>query len=700
VKVDNLSIGRVFSTGGDVQYILPHFQREYTWGKQEWDMLLKDIVEVYQEYNQDPAPEHFMGSLVVIESGMTEGIIPVLTLVDGQQRLTTISLLLAALLAHVQRRPEFAQLTNRLRRLLVNDVEPGRNAFLKVLPTLKYGDRMAYRAIIAEDIDDSDRPTTSNIQAAYTYLRREVERHIANDRIEPEKLYTVIFKCLQVVLINLSHDESPYRIFESLNFKGKALTQADLVRNYIAMRLPVQQQEYVFTHDWQHIEERLQEQREVGRIGELTAFIRHYLSLDNGNLCNEDHVYARFRDRMERPEYNPPEAFIGEIATLRRFAMYYDRFLCPEHEPRPAIRLRLARLRILETSTSYPFLLKLFDAADTGNLDESDLAAALDIIENYFIRRYFLGETQYVNRMFPTLCRDIQAYDATLPDTLRQMLATRRCPTDQEVRDAVRKRSLYVQSRTFNAKRLCAVLERINAHLSEGRDAITVLQGDPTIEHIMPQTLSDDWRRELGEDADQINSEFGSTLGNLTLVTQSYNSHLSNHPYATKVAALAQHGLLLNEAYFADPPAVWDADAIRHRADFLADHILAIWPSLGPAYVKSSQERQAITKPAVLKIGDENFAVKSWRDVVRQTIEYAIQQDRFDAVRRAIPAHLQADVMGAKSGPQWAVLSNRWRVNVNVSGYQARGMCRRIFAEMGMSETGWHIEEEEATNGK
>jgi hypothetical protein len=181
----------------------------------------------------DKPPEHFLGSLVVIESGMIDGVIPVFTLVDGQQRLTTISLLLNGLYEYVAKRATYPQLMNRIRRMLVNDVDAQRDVYLKILPTTKYGDRMVYQRLIeGKGIAENDATLSSKIYQAYAFLRREVERQIAAGRIEPERFYRVIITCFQVVFINLSQDESPYRIFESLNGKGKPLTQADLVRNY------------------------------------------------------------------------------------------------------------------------------------------------------------------------------------------------------------------------------------------------------------------------------------------------------------------------------------------------------------------------------------------------------------------------------------------------------------------------------------
>ena len=244
MKADSLHMVKVFSSGGDVHYVLPHFQREYAWEKPEWQTLLKDIFSVYEIYKEDQPPEHFMGSLVVINDGTRAGTVPVFRLVDGQQRLATISLLLCALERLLDGNDEYAGLRRKVRRMLVNQDEGG-HLHYKLLPTIKYGDRASYCAIIKGKAPPEG--VESKIPEAYAYWVTQLGNRIQNDGIDPNRLFNVLMTSLQVVFINLSQNERPYEIFESLNYKGKSLTQADLVRNYIAMKLPPERQEPVFT---------------------------------------------------------------------------------------------------------------------------------------------------------------------------------------------------------------------------------------------------------------------------------------------------------------------------------------------------------------------------------------------------------------------------------------------------------------------
>ncbi|MEP7290104.1 MAG: DUF262 domain-containing protein [Chloroflexota bacterium] len=679
MEARSLKISKVFSTGGDVHYMLPHFQREYAWDKTNWKTLIDDVFSVYEAYSSDNEPEHFMGALVVINDGTRNGTVPAFKLVDGQQRLITISVILCAL-GHLIKESH-PSLYKKVRRLLTNPDEEGL-LYFKLLPTTKYGDRTAYIAIIEGEGDDSP---DSRIPQAYEYLGKELEYRLTQGLLDPEKFFIVLTNCMQVVFIDLEQKERPYEIFESLNAKGKPLSQADLVRNYIAMRLPEAQQEMVFEKYWSEIEILLQEKRTVGRsrLGELTAFLRHYLALRMGVLCNEEHVYARFRDRIEK-DFRTPEAFIGEISTLKRFAEYYDRFLRPDDEPNASIEIALQRLNILEISTAYPFLLAMYEALQQGQLRLSEFLDGLNVLENYIVRRYLAGEqTNYLNKMFPTLWADI---DTTKFETsLRQKLLTKNYPSDARLRKTVLVEPLY-DRRSQTRDKMYLILESINRFLSAGSGGHTVLDASPTIEHIMPQSLDREWQHDLGENAEQVWQDYLHTLGNLTLVTQEWNSVLSNASFAIKKQKLASHALRLNSAYFAADCLVWDEEAIRMRAEWLLDNILKIWSSLGEPPVSQSAVEN---KPKSLLVLGERHDVKSWRDVAFQTAECIVKLvDNFDNLAEQLPSSFIRDNSRRRSRE----LSNGWWINLDLTGDKAKSLCRNLISMAGLSEEDWQID--------
>ena len=564
MNANSKKILEVFSNGGNIHFVLPHFQREYTWDKTNWKTLWEDVTATYDDYTAGQDPEHFMGSLVVILDGTVNGLIPAFKLVDGQQRLTSISLLLCALRWIMNGKD--AALENNLISMLANPLATG-DAYFKLLPTTKYDDRQAFTSLIRT----GNTQITSKISEAYAYFTQELEDDIKSNKIDPQKMFLVLLNSLQVVVIELNQQESPYKIFESLNGKGKPLSQADLVRNYIAMRLPATVQQQVFTDHWSKIEEMLQEQRVVARQGELTSFIRHYLAMHSGVLYNFNHVYEKFRDRMES-KFKLQSDFVQEVVEMQKFGGYYNKLLRPKTEVQQQIKEALERLNGLELSTAYPFLLAAYEAHSVGSISDAEFKDMFSILESYLVRRFLVGEpTNYLTKMFPPLWGQIDK--ANFSTSLRQALATRNYPSDVRLQQALLTRPLY------DAKTRI-VLEKINRHLHIGTGGYSILNTSPTLEHIMPQTPSLQWQNDLGSQWQQVHQDYLHTLGNLTIVTQDWNTQLSNDSFTVKKPKLSHNALLLNSSYFSQNIPVWDETAIRNRTHALTQHILSIWPAL------------------------------------------------------------------------------------------------------------------------
>lgn len=613
MRVDSLTIADVFKNGGKIHYVLPHFQREYAWERENWITLLDDACAIHDEMPDESTEndgrlriEHFLGSLVVVDAGTFAGTGTRFNLVDGQQRLISLSLLLCALREIVQ--TEQLAFAKDINSLLVNEDQKD-DTYFKVLPTTKYGDRIAYQSIIRGDISLSG---DSRIREAYEYFLHQLRQKIKDDSVQSKKFFLTLATAFQIVFINLNQNESPYKIFESLNAKGKPLTQADLVRNYIAMMLPPTRQENVFINSWSPIEQMLDEKRKVGHsgIGELTAFLRHYLAYRSGTLCNMKHVYARFRDRMNR-EFADSATFIAEIETLRRFAVFYNRLLRPEQETDEASRNAMNRLAVLDLSTAFPFLLAVADAYDSEVVTKSDIAGAFHILENYLMRRFLAEEpTNYLNKMFPTLWTLIDV--ANFLPSLQAALLDHKYPSNNRIRQKLLTRPLYLNKQSTRAQ-IVFLLEQINRLHSSGTDGHTVLDENATIEHILPQTPSPAWQDALGLQYDRFN-EFVHTLGNLTLLTQAWNSELSNAPFADKKSRLSKHALRLNSDYFSQDISEWNENSILARSNAMIDLLLEIWPYLGEMeQIQSSTSRlrlRDLIADGRIKIGDRVYTKK------------------------------------------------------------------------------------------
>lgn len=677
MKADSLQMAKVFSTGGDVHYVLPHFQREYAWEKNDWQTLLNDIFGIYEVYGDGPPPEHFMGALVVINDGTQAGTVPVFRLVDGQQRLTTISLLFCAFRRLLDEH-QHESLSRKLHAMLVNRYEKG-DLYYKILPTLKYGDRASYRAIV--DAKEPPAGVESRIPSAYDYLHSQLASRFKAKNFDPDRLFVVLMNSLQVVFIDLNQRERPYEIFESLNYKGKSLTQADLVRNYIAMKLPPERQEDVFTDLWSPIEEMLLEKRKVGRsgLGELTAFLRHYFGYLSGVLINQGHVYSRFRDRGEAETV---ENFVEELRKLKRFAGYYDRLLRPEHEKDTEISRQLSRLNILESATAYPVFLFMYELMHKGKISRVEFLGGLRLFEIYLVRRFLARESTNYNRLFPPLVNDIDTADFV--NSLRQLLGSKSEPNDTRLRRAAEQAVLYDRSQ-FTRQKLALVFDTVNRHLSKDSGAITVLEDDPTVEHIMPQTLTSGWKTHLGSNWEQ-DYDLLHTLGNLTLVNQDWNSQLSNAAYETKRQKLRKHGLKLNELFFDELASnIWNGDAIRDRARWLMAKMQAIWPQLGEASVGREEQ------PKYVKILGDVFEVNSWRDVLRQTAEVAatLTDSNFEAqIVSELPNLFAREPFGAAPYQ----LQNGWWMQTNWNAETIKILCATIIEAAEIPDEEYELE--------
>lgn len=573
----------------------------------------------------------------------------------------------------------------RIGRLLTNPDESDL-LFFKLIPTTKYGDRDAYLALLKGE--EFPKGIDSKIPEAYQFFYKEIGNRIKAETIDPERLFIVLVNSLQVVFIDLDQGERPYEIFESLNAKGKPLSQADLVRNYIAMKLPENRQADIFNKHWSKIETILQEKRNVGKssIGELTAFLRHYLTMRNGVLCNQAHVYERFRDRIEN-ESSSIDEFEQEIATLKNYAEHYNRLLRPENEPDVELKRKLIRLNILEISTAYPFLMAAYESYSQKNLSHEEFAEVLEILENYIVRRYLTNDpTNYLNKMFPTLWREVSP--TKLAETLKKVIITKNYPADSRVRREVLTEQIY-DKRIQTSNKIVLVLDTINRFLSVKSGGYTVLDNTPTIEHILPQTPSSEWKTYLGANWEEVYTENLHTLGNLTLVTQEWNSKLSNSSFENKKNILASHALTLNNEYFKRKIVMWDEKAIQDRANFLVDAVLEYWPELGTPPIT---QKSAGTKPKSLTIMGQSFVVTSWRDVAFYTAQVISELvDDFDT---RIAGQLQSYFDKQEYKSACRRLPNGWWLYMNLSAVNVKSLCRNMILLAEISEEDWQVEEE------
>lgn len=541
MHANQTDIQRIF--GGVQQYVIPLFQRPYSWDTKQWSVLWNDLVELMEE---ETPRSHFIGSIVTIPSRSVPEGVAKFVLIDGQQRLTTLLILLSVIREHAKKHPgEMA--TKIEKRHLKNDFEQGTDAY-KLLPTQV--DRHAFFGLI----NGVAIPANNKIARAFSFFDKKLRLF---GELDLEKLYTIIAKNLVLVSIVLDKDDNPYLIFESLNAKGERLTQADLIRNYFFMRIETSIQDKMFDEYWKPMQESMAEF--------LTEFIRHFL-MRNGRNVKQGDIYYTLKDNVEDRSSAEVIDYLKEVAA---FSKYYARMLDPELEESKKLSARMKRLNRFEATTAYPFLLNVYHDYSNNKISEDDFAAILDLIESFLIRRYVCNiPTNALTRIFLALYGQIETA-ANLLDGVKGVLAKHDFPRDKQFREQFVTHKLYGGGdRLPKAKLILECLELSFKH----KETIDI--GALTIEHVMPQTLSDWWKESLGEDWEITHATWLDTVGNLTLT--GYNPALSNAEFEKKKLIYATSHVELSR-YFKDVD-VWDEEAISKRGELLADRAVAVWP--------------------------------------------------------------------------------------------------------------------------
>lgn len=536
---------------GEKQNLIPLFQRPYSWTKTNWQTLWDDMLV---QYDGEDRTSHFMGAIVSVPARSVPVGVSKYLIIDGQQRLTTVSLLLAALRDSVDEnnsaRIQEVYLTNRFR-------EP--DDTLKFVPT--QADRDRYASVVLRRKDPSD---DSLMSEAYRFFRHKLATgsDLNGDPIDCARVLATVEHALQVVMINLGDADDPYLIFESLNFKGQPLTQADLVRNYILMRFNHSisaggEQERIYENYWAPMERRLG--------SNLTEFLRHYAMKDGENVYQTG-IYTATKSRLK--DLSGPEDVEAEVARMNEFSRMYSTILEPEGEQSPIVRKRLTNIKHLDIGTSYPLLLRLLDARRAGAIANEELAECLRLVEAFVIRRSICQvPTNALNKLFLLWAKQFptENYVAWLHSSMSTGQGGRRFPSDGEFRNS------FVNDQQYGRGSTRFVLIQLEESFGHREPADLK---NATIEHIMPQTLSERWQQDLGPTASEVHQRRLGTFGNLTLT--GYNSELSNLPFDEKKVRLEKTHIELNRGLL--NLEKWGEAEVQARANEMFEVAAHLWP--------------------------------------------------------------------------------------------------------------------------
>ena len=531
------------------QFTIPIYQRTYSWTSKQCSKLWEDIIKIAKD---DDIEYHFIGSIVRVENKHDTNETSRQIIIDGQQRITTIFLLIAALI-RVHTNPDRKEELQESYLINKHSKEE-----LKYKLILTQQDKGSLIDIIENRSIEG--LASERIKSNFKFFQQEMEKE------DPEKIYAGIRK-LMVVDISLdSNHDDPQRIFESLNSTGLELSQADLIRNYALMGLSLEHQEELYNNHWRPIEV------SFGQTDDseyFDRFMRDYLTIKNNHIPKIENVYETFKKLcLDTKEKNNIDEIISEV---QRYSEYFVRMILGK-EDNKKLKNAFSELKELKVDVAYPFLLSIYDDYENNLLSEDGFLKILKLTQSYVYRRFVCGiPTNSLNTTFATLHKSIDKnnYLESLKDAFVLLPSYRRFPNNTEFKQELKIKDLYnIRYRMF-------WLDKVENYNRKERVNIK----EYTTEHIMPQNpnLSKEWQEMLGDDWQEVHENYLHTIGNLTLTR--YNSELSDKPFEEKKSmegGFDGSPLRINKNL--QEVDIWNKESIQKRTKILTNTMLDIWP--------------------------------------------------------------------------------------------------------------------------
>lgn len=646
--------GNIYSIlNGNKQFLIPVYQRYYSWDIEQCKRLWNDIEDM-QKHNKYG---HFVGSIVnIAEQAMPTGVQKYM-IIDGQQRITTLTLMLIALRDYAIKHPEDTSINYRRidNMLLKNEYEDGDERY-KLL--LTENDRDILISLVErKPIPDN---TISRLLVNYEYFAEQIEKN----KLLPSEIYESIGK-LQIVNITLDRTiDDAQAIFESLNSTGKELSESDLIRNYILMGLKNDEQMYVYEHMWRPME-LLFEYEKQGSV--MDRFFRDYLTMKLTRIPKIDNIYEEFKSYHLNCEFSS----IQDLCTdLLKYSKYYTDMVFVRSSNKEICSL-YSDIKDLKMEVVFPFLLKVHNDFKEGIISEDDFIEILKMCISYVFRRSICDiPTNSLNKTFATLRNEIKLDDYInsikaffiLRDDYKQF------PDDDKFVSAFESRDIYnMRSRNY-----------ILSHLENYNNKASIIIENYTIEHIMPQNtkLNDEWKKELGPDWKEIQKKYIHTIGNLTLTA--YNSEMSDRPFMVKMdmqGGFKESALRLN-AYLVKLTE-WNEEHINERAKLLSDKAKEIWtyPKLSDEELAPYREQEKLTQKYSLDSYDINAFTKTLFEVLDKRIMNLSSDVKREYKKQYIAYKLDTNFVDI------VIQKQRLRISVNMKYsqvYDPKGLCKDI----------------------
>lgn len=539
------------------QFVIPVYQRNYDWKKENCKKLYDDVIASAKKQKF-----HFLGSIVYVDMGEKDKIYRYL-IIDGQQRITTIFIMMKAL---------FDISNDNNTKEKINDILFNNDKYqelslneqtkIKLKPIKSDNEQLLH--LFNNEFDEIAK--NSQIYVNYVYLKQLILSSINCGMTCDEILDGLKWLTSAVIVLKTEDGDDPQVVFESINSTGVPLSLADLIRNYVLMT--DKNQDKLFENYWLKIE------KNVG-INKMSAFIVDYLTIKTKDQVGSKNAYEIYRKYAEKSKMNNENL----LKDLLHYSELYKTFLYGDNKYGKVINKKLLGLRTIEQTTVFPFLFQVFDDFLNGTFSEiTILEDIVSFLFNYHMRRLIcevpsnsfkgLYKTLY-NRVFSDVANKSKYYDAIV-QFISELTTKDAIPSDTEVKEALLSKDIYHKKNV--CKYLLKIIEETN---DDGKENKEIAWGDKpiTIEHVMPQKLTDEWKEELGEDFETTYTKFLHTLGNLTLT--GYNSELGTKSFEEKKQVLSDnntHIVVLNEDIMKAP--IWNANSISARANKLSTKLL------------------------------------------------------------------------------------------------------------------------------
>lgn len=555
---------------GPKQFVIPIYQRTYSWQLSQCNQLFNDILRISKE---DDVHGHFLGSVVYFQESIhTVSDVPKLLVIDGQQRLTTVSLLILALAKFIKENPvEIDTNATKLLNYYMINAEEENELRYKLLLTRR--DKETFINLV-KGIELGE-GKSQRIFENYEFFRSKINEHNVLE------VYNGVLR-LFIVDVALEKDkDNPQLIFESMNSTGLDLSQADLIRNYVLMGQEINLQTELYEKYWYPMEQSYGNDY----ASRFDWFIRDYLSLKMGTIPKIGKVYEEFKTYVQSSK--SPATITEVVADIAKYSKFYVNMVLRK-EPEKLLNHLFSNISRLKVDVSYPFIMAVYSDYNSGITSRDDLAETLKLVENYVFRRAICGiPTNSLNKTFAILYREIKLenYLESIKAAFQLMDGYKRFPNDNEFEKEFVNKDVYsFRSRNY----LLNKLENYNRKEFVNTD-------EYTIEHIMPQNenLSISWQNMLGEDWKEIQANYLHTIGNLTLT--GYNSELSDRPFGDKkkmVGGFDDSPLRLNN--FMKKVDSWNEENINKRARELAVKAREVWsaPNLEETVLEKYMTRE------------------------------------------------------------------------------------------------------------